>query len=157
MKKTSIFILLVTFLSSIFLVSFFGIKVVDDQFKSYIQSVEILTYSGRKPSSGEKFYIYEFDESKDRNYIVIDYKVVFEREEVSEAGLIEFEIISGNKTFKPEGSDEEIPYAEFYGQGNVLSFNHECAVTVRLKTTAKDGRGCYDDCQFICRKSEQIN
>lgn len=155
MKKTSIFLLLVTFLASIFLVSFFGAKVIDEQFKNYIRSVEILTYTGIKPSSGEKYYLTEFKENEE-NYVTIDYNVTFSREGVSEAGLIEFVILGEMKTFVIEETGEEKPYAEFISQ-SVLMFNHPCVATVRLRTTNDDGSGHYDDCQFICRANEQEN
>lgn len=151
MKKTSIFVVLITFLASIFLISFFGAKVIDEQFKAYVASVEITTFTGKKPSTGEKYYIFTFDEEAE-NFVSIDYEVKFTREGVSEEGLIEFAIISGNSTFEEEG--ETYDAVTLIGRGNVLLFNRPAAVTVELRSSAKDGRGCRDICQFICMPEE---
>ena len=151
MKKTSIFIILVTFLASIFLVSFFGAQVIDEQFKSYIRNVEITTFTAKKPSSGEKYYILTYEEGGD-NFVSIDYEVTFSREGVSEEGLIEFAIISGNSTFEQDG--ETYDKAVLQGRGNVLYFNAPCAVTVEIRSSSKDGSGCSDRCQYICMPEE---
>lgn len=150
MKKTSIFVVLITFLASIFLISFFGAKVIDEQFKTYVASLEITTFTGKKPSTGEKYYIFTFDEEAD-NYVSIDYEVEFTRKGVSEEGLIEFAIISGNSTFEEDG--ETYDAVTFYGQ-NVLVFYKPATVTVELRSSAKDGRGIRDVCQYICMPKE---
>lgn len=151
MKKTSIFVVLIAFLASIFLVAFFGAQVIDAQFKAYVRNVEITTFTAKKPTSGEKYYIFTFEEGED-NFVNIDYEVTFSREGVSEEGLIEFAIISGNSTFEEDG--ETYDKAVLKGRGNVLYFNAPAAVTVELRTTVEDGSGHRDTCQYICMPKE---
>ena len=164
MKKTSIFVVLIAFLASIFLVAFFGAQVIDAQFKAYVRSVEITTFTAKKPSSGEKYYTFMFEEGED-NFVNIDYEVTFSREGVSEEGLIEFVILSGNTTFEENGetyvirveleeNGETYDTAVLKGRGNVLYFNAPGAVIVELRTTVEDGSGHRDTCQYICMSKE---
>lgn len=143
MKKSSIFILVVTFLLSIFLVSFYGLQIRDEHMKRYFTKAEILDaqvieFEGEKL----KYIIYDFDKQKAPSSLYIEYSVT--PEDVTDSEGYEFIITSGNGTFIED--EIEYPFAEI--TKNRVTFYKACDITVMLRTT--DGSGLSDSVIIFC-------
>ncbi len=161
MKKSSIFILLVTFIASIFMISFYGAKIRNDQFKRYFDDVKILYFEQMKEDGSlEKIEIQEEQVGKktlrfaDINLNQHDglaqlyIKYTVSPEDVTDSEGYEFVIVSGNKTFDVEEHGETITYNYVDINKNEMTFRHECSIRLCLQTT--DGSGIKDYVQIIC-------
>ena len=147
MKKTSIFVIFVSFILSIFLISFYGLAIVDDHMKAYISSVEILSYDvSIYEKTNQKIKNVSLDEETGIAQIYIDYSVKSNNhEDASLYDYCEFTILSGNGEF--ELDNITYPYAEI--NKSRLTFYHQTAIKVMLSTT--DGSNKTDFCLFVCK------
>ena len=148
MKKSSVFILLLTFLLSIFLISFFGLQVRDEHMKRYFSkaefiNTEVMEFSGKQ----YKYLIHEFDPEHAPSVMYLEY--VVEPADVTDSDGYEFIIVGGNGTFID--NEEEYPYAEI--NKDRVTFYHECDITVMLRTT--DGSGLSDQVIIYCEKVDE--
>ena len=143
MKKSSVFILFLTFLLSIFLISFFGLQVRDEQMKRYFTRCEfvntqVMEFGGKEV----KYLVHEFDPENAPSLMYLDY--VVEPEDSTDSEGYEFVIVGGNGTFIED--EVEYPYAEI--NKDRVTFYHECDITVMLRTT--DGSGLSDQVIIYC-------
>ena len=147
MKKSSTFILILSFLLSIFMVSIFGLEIRDEHMKRYFKKVEIInTEVIESPDMGikEKLIYLQItpDDLPYSHYI--DYVVL--PEDVTDSDGYEFVITGGLYGDVVEYGGEEHEYAEM--TKNRVDFYHECDITVMLRTT--DGSGKQDSVIIIC-------
>lgn len=149
MKKSSLFIAIVSFLLSVLLVSMLGGAIKDDQFKVYISEVEILTYDivfEGEGGSKTKFKEVDFDEASGETKIAIDYRIAPE-EDATNSNAYEFAIVDGNEQFDiGDGYHTMKDCATL--EKNILTFYHPVSIKVMLRTT--DGSALSDFCTFIC-------
>lgn len=148
MKKSSIFILILTFLLSIFLISFYGLQVRDEHMKRYFTkaeftNTEVMEFGGQQ----YKYLVHQFDPENAPSVLYLEYIVT--PEDVTESEGYEFVIVGGNATFIDGG--EEYPYAEI--NKDRVTFYHECDITVMLRTT--DGSGLSDQVIIYCEVVDQ--
>ena len=152
MKKSSLFLLLVVFFISIFIVSSLGTKTNSDQMKHYFQSVKIINCEELDDGNGHilKYIEVDFDQQTGDPYVYIDYELNPDPSDVTEQDAYEFVFASEVPTFDYEDPiTHEIksqPYCSIYK--NVVTFYHECAITVTLQTT--DGSRLSDSVLIIC-------
>ena len=149
MKKSIIFIILVTFVVSIFILSSFGTSSDTSQLKHYFQSVEIINVEVIDIGTKKIKYVeVDFDEEFGETYYYIDYVINPDSTEVTEQDAFEFVITSDVPTFDYDDGHEIIqkPCATIYK--NVVTFYAECSVSVTLQTT--DGSRLSDSVTIIC-------
>lgn len=166
MKKSVIFLILVAFVMSIFLLSSYGTAAESSQLKTYFSSVSILTYDfGPEDGMSTKILYVDYIVVDSDPYIYLDYTTTPNQEDVSESDAVEF-VFPAN--FKEDESvdiesmsqEEYEAYVEekntFYANGvkkaylykNTVTFFGECVVNVMLRTT--DGSTLYDQVMIIC-------
>lgn len=147
MKKSTIFTILIGFVLSIFLITYFGLKVRTDQFKEYLNYVSINECEVIEEEEihyqlkYKEFTFVPDDETKNIYYMSATIKP---EKLADEPGRYEYVITSGNGTFEVDGITYN--YADVYK--NRITFNCPCAVTVTLRTL--DGSGLSDSALFIC-------
>lgn len=161
MKKSSIFILLVTFIVSIFMISFYGGSIRNDQFKRYFDDAEILYFEQmkedgtlqkidiREESIGKKtlrYSVIELNQYDGIAQVYIKYSVT--PEDVTDSDGYEFVITSGNGTFDVVEHGETITYNYVDINKNEMTFRHECSIRLCLRTT--DGSGIARYVTIIC-------
>ena len=152
MKKSSLFIAIVSFLLSIFLVSMLGGAIKDDQFKIYFSEVEILSYDiilEGEGGSKYKFKGVDFDESSGETKFAIDYRIA--PEEATNSTAYEFAIVDGNEKFDIGDGQHTMKDCATI-EKNILTFYHPVSIKVMLRTT--DGSALSDFCTFICTVPE---
>lgn len=154
MKKSSIFVLIVTFIISIFLINFYGLSVRTDHMKSYIKNVSMDSLT--LINTGESI---EFKTAGKIKYARVNFALAEEGSlsffiehtidpETAESDTYEFVILSGNEEFEVI-EDEEVRtyyYAEL--AKNKLVINHVCSLVIELR--ALDGSGRSDKVTIIC-------
>ena len=163
MKKSAIFIILVAFVISIFVLSSFGTTASTTQLKSYFTSVEILNCEPLKGTSMKAMYV-DFNAEEYQTSIYIEYKLTPDQDEVTETDAFEFvfpenlkdqEEISAmsdseKKQYEKERTilkDEDgVKKAEL--QKNVITFYDEWTATVMLRTL--DGSNLTDTVMIFC-------
>ena len=154
MKKSSLFVAIVGFLVSVFLISLFGGAVRDDQFKIYFENVSILTYDIILKGEGgteHKFKEVIFDEDLGETKIAIDYEI--KPESATNTSAYEFIIADGNEQFDiGDASHTMMDCATI--EKNILTFYHPVSIKVMLRTT--DGSALSDFCTFICKLADPI-
>lgn len=153
MKKSVIFIIIVTFILSIFAISFYGGAVRDDQFKEYYDhvlftDVESIEIPDLDPI---KMQIIEFKPDQDDNAVFLHIDAAPQKydSEGRACDAYEFIITDGNGKFYDEATKKEYDYAVI--ERNLLRFN--CACSVRVMVRATDGSGHSDYCTFSCLES----
>lgn len=163
MKKSSIFVLIIAFIVSIFIISNFGLSVRTDHMKSYIKSIAIthcLTFEGKRidyewmGSGANKRKIVRIDSSQQEGSfgLYINYDVTRGDEIDPILGQdFDFEIESGNESFIVIEDEKEVTYdyAEMLPNRNRLILNHIC--TIRLALKALDGSGKDDRLTIMYR------
>ena len=155
MRKTSIFIVLISFLISIFLITFYGLTVRDEHMKVYVTNAEILTCDNleqARKEGVEKRKRLSFDEETGSTQIFIDLNI--EPSATTESNAFELNFVT-NET-KQVGKSyinyiyvdgEKQPLAELLNSS--LTFYRRGAVKIRLHTT--DGSEIQDFCTFVCK------
>lgn len=152
MKKSILFVSIIMFLVSVFLISSFGGAIRDDQFKNYFTNVEILTYEeDTYEQIGIKIYRVMFDAEAGETKVSIDYKV--NPVDATDSSAYAFSIVDGNEQFDI-GDDEHTMKDCATLEKNILAFYHPVSVRVMLKTT--DGSDLSDFCTFICVNPEPV-
>ena len=163
MKKSSIFIIIVAFIVSIFIISNFGLSVRTDHMKSYINNIDIthcLLMDGKRVdyewlgSGANKRKVVRVDFSQQEGSIGLYINYNVERASNVESILGEdfvFEIESGNETFEVIENEEVVTYnyADMLPNRNKLTLNHICTIRIVLK--ALDGSGKDDRLTVMCR------
>lgn len=163
MKKSSIFVIIVAFIVSIFIISNFGLSVRTDHMKSYINNIDIthcLLVDGTRVDydwvgtgeSKRKVARVDFSQQEGSVGLYINYNVT--RSSDVEPILGEdfaFEIESGNDTFDVIVDEEVVTYnyAEILPNRNKLTLNHICTIRIALK--ALDSSGKEDRLTIVCR------
>lgn len=150
MKKSVIFIIIVTFILSIFAISFYGGAVRDDHFKEYYDyvlftDVESIELPDMDPI---KIQTINFKPDQDDNAIFLHVDAAPQKydSEGKACDAFEFIITDGNGKFHDEATGQDYDYAVI--ERNLLRFNCACSVTVMVRAT--DGSGHSDYCTFIC-------
>ena len=161
MKKSSIFLLLLALIASIFYVSFYGAQPRNDQFKTYLEYAEITGYTLRGGDEEIPVEIYTdedtgdvykeiylpFDQQDGLPYLYINYRVG--PETATEYDAFELKIISQ----VPQGIiDGELRDKVTLYQ-NVLTFYAPCWVRIVLHTT--DGTDLTDYVRIKCYEVEE--
>jgi len=156
MKKSSIFVIIVAFILSIFMISFYGSSVRTDHFTTYIRTLEIthLTII----NDGSRL---DYQMLGERKVARFDYAIggggsiglyIEHTVEPDSIGTdqYEFEIVDGNETFVV--MENEVPVEYHYAElmKNKLTINHACSIKVVLR--ALDGSGKEDSISIICRE-----
>lgn len=149
MKKSSIFILVITFIVSIFVISFFGLQVRDEHMKRYFTRAEFINTEVIDMPDGSKIkYVnVTINEEDGMGYFYITYGqyYIVAPEDSTDSDGYEFIITSEVPTFT-DSQGKEQAYAEIYKEK--VTFYHECAVNVMLRTT--DGSGLSDTLLIVC-------
>lgn len=134
MKKTSIFLIIISFILSVLLVTSFGGAISDEQFKIRLRVAEFTTfdYTIGEEGKGQKIKMLEFSDSDlEVGYMMFTLGAHFEPEATSEKDPYSYSITDGNGEFL--GNDNEMhPYAIL--QKSTLIIYHECVLRVMLKT-----------------------
>ena len=158
MKKASIFVIVVAFILSIFMISFYGLSVTTDHMKAYINSIEITHVTLVKDLKHVDYYWQgkdmtrrkqvRIDTSQQSNPfgLYIEYKT--SPEDVPSTDF-EFAIDSGNESYVviEDGQEVEYKYAEL--NRNLVTISHTCVI--RVSVSAKDGSGAGDSITLMCR------
>ena len=142
MKKSVMFLIGIIYLLSIFVVTFFGMKIAIDQFKVYMTEIEI-TNENMKVIDGEKYLIIKFDTVQGYTSLFIDYKTA--PNDASNPEKISFRI-SGNEYVDNEGV--KTIYATVTENGEV-TFTRPGQVTITVST--EDGSRLSDSVNILCR------
>lgn len=166
MKKSVIFLILVAFVMSIFILSSYGTAAETSQLKKYFTDVTILTYDfGPEDGQEIKLLYLDYVVEDSQPYVYLDYSTTPNQEDVTESDSVEF-VFPANFTesetvdIDSMSEEERKDYIEekntFYVKGvkkayiykNTVTFYGECAVMVMLRT--KDGSSLYDQVMIIC-------
>ena len=164
MKKSSIFVIIVAFILSIFMISFYGLAVRTDHFTTYIRNVEI-THCTVINDGSRLDYQWVGKEENRRKVARLDYAIgeggsiglylehTVEPETIK-SDQYEFEIVDGNETFVVIENEEPVEY--YYAEliRNKLTINHPCSIKIVLR--ALDGSGKEDSLTIICRDYSTI-
>ena len=142
MKKSVLFIIGVIYFISIFVVSFFGMSISIDQFKVYINKVEITNYQEIDPYYGKTTFL-EFDDLEGASFFV-EYKVG--PENATNKSALKFSLT--NNVFIDEFGNES-PIAQIDQKGE-LFFLRQGTVKVVLEST--DGLSKSDYMWVDCYK-----
>ena len=140
MRKSVLFLIGIIFIVSVVVVTFFGMKVTVDQFKVYINKVEITTYD--RIIRDRKYKTVELDETEGYTSLFIEYNLG--PDNATELDGIVF-TISGN-TYIDENGEEQIS-AEISPTGELV-FYRAARVTVTIRTT--DGSEISDSVLVSC-------
>lgn len=141
MKKTTIFIIAVVYLLSIYVVTLFGMKIKVDQFEILMEKIEITTYD-EIDIKGVKTKNIEFNETVEYTSFQLDY--TYSPTNATHSDKVKF-VISGNIK-KKDG--QEITIATVTDFGKVIFTNPG---TVTVKILVSDGSGVNDTIRVTCR------
>lgn len=140
MKKSTIFIIAVIYLLSIYVVTLFGMKIKVDQFEILMEKIEITTYD-EKDIKGIKTKNIVFDENVEYTSFQLDY--TYSPTNATHPDQVKF-IISGNIKKK---NGEEVTIASVTSFGKVIFTNPG---TVTVKILVSDGSGVNDTIRISC-------
>ncbi len=156
MKKSSIFLLLIALIASIFYISFYGSQPRNDQMKSYLTEAKITGYSLRGASDETPVEVYTddytgetykeiylpFDKQNGLPYLYIMYSV--SPKEATEADAFELKIVSEvpQEIIDGELRDKATLYK------NVVTFYGPCWIRIVLHTL--DGSDLFDEVKIKC-------
>ncbi len=141
MKKTSIFIILITFVLSIFLISFYGLAIRDEHMKVYVNKAEILTCDNlqkAREEGAEKRKRLQFDEETGVTQIYIEVNI--EPKVTTETNC--YELVFFSNTTETDGNNQ-FNYVTVDGEKQLLAemlngsltFYRPGSVKIRLHTT----------------------
>lgn len=161
MKKTSIFLLLVMLIASVFFISFYAVQPRSDQFKSYLTYAEITGYTLRGNNEEIPVEVYYDDESKktykeiylpfDQQdglpYLYISYNVG--PKEATNADAFELKITSQVPQALIDGEMRDLVTLDH----NIVTFYGPCWVRVVLHTI--DGSELTDNVRIKCYAVEE--
>ena len=156
MKKSSIFLLLLALIASIFYISFYGAQPRNDQFKSYLEYAEITGYTlrGSDEELPVEVYVDEdtgktykeiylpFDQQDGLPYLYISYRVG--PKEASEADAFEIKITSAVPQKEIDGEMRDLATLDH----NIVTFYGPCWIRVVLHTI--DGSELSDNVRIKC-------
>ena len=141
MKKSVLFLILVIYLVSIVVVTFFGMKARMDQFQIYMNDIEITSYDQKV--GNDKYLTVQFNETEGYASLFIEYK--YAPDSASFPEKIKF-TLSNNTYIDDDGNTQ---YYATISQMGELTFFKRKAVKVTLTTT--DGSKISDSVTVICR------
>ncbi len=141
MKKSVLFLILVIYLISIVVVTFFGMKARMDQFQIYMNRIEITSFDQKV--GNDKYLIVKYDETEGYTSVFIEYE--YGPTEATFPEKIKFTL--SNNTYVDE--DGNTQYYATISQMGELTFFKKKAVKVTLTTT--DGSKLSDTVTVICR------
>jgi len=138
MKKSSVLILIVTFILSIFLITFYGGASSDEHMKVYFNTVEILDYRPLPNGDGTytKLIMVDFDTTESVGYTYINYRI--SPEDATESTAYKFKAVDG---------DVDLVTIN----GNRVEFSAPGSAIIWLMTT--DNSNLHDSCLVICREN----
>ena len=145
MKKSTIFIIAVIYLLSIYVVTLFGMKIKVDQFEIPVQKIEITTYDTIDYDNVKRKSLVWNDNTE--NTFFIDYS--YSPKNATHSDKIKFSITCENETVNVDGEEKQIPIAEITQFGQIV-FNFQGFAEVRIFVA--DGSGCNDILRVTCRK-----
>lgn len=161
MKKSSIFLLLIALIASIFYVSFYGAQARNDQFKSYLTYAEITGYTLRGSDEELPVEIYTdddthktykeiylpFDQQDGLPYLYISYNVG--PKEATNADAFELKITSQVPQALIDGEMRDLATLDH----NIVTFYGPCWIRVVLHTI--DGSELSDNVRIKCYAVEE--
>lgn len=164
MKKSSIFVIIVAFVLSIFMINFYGLSVRTDHFTTYIRNVEI-THCTVINNNSRLDFQYVGKEENRRKVARLDFSIgqggsvglylehTVEPDDIG-SDQYEFEIVDGNETFVVTEGDQQVEY--YYAEliRNKLTINHVGSFKIKLR--ALDGSGQEDSITIIARDYSAI-
>lgn len=142
MRKSVLFLIGIVFIVSIVVVTFFGMKISFDQFKIYINEIEITNFD--REIRGNKYKTVYFNETEGFTTIFIEYKIG--PVDASDPDAISFTL--SNHTYEDENGETQY-YAEISSSGELVFYKPK-AVTVTV--TATDGSGEFDTMLVTCKQ-----
>ena len=156
MKKSSILLLLLALIASVFYVSFYGAQARNDQFKSYLEYAEITSYTLRGSDEELPVSVYvdedtgksykeiylPFDQQDGLPYLYINYRVG--PKEASEADAFEIKITSQVPQKEIDGEMRDLATLDH----NIVTFYGPCWIRVMLHTI--DGSEITDNVRIKC-------
>lgn len=141
MRKSVLFLIGIVFVISIVVVTFFGMKISFDQFKIYINEIEITNYD--REIRGNKYKTVYYNQTEGYTTLFIEYKIG--PENASDPDAISFTLT--NNTYEDENGETQY-YAEISSSGELVFYKPK-AVTVTI--TATDGSGKSDTMVVTCK------
>ncbi|MCD8200654.1 MAG: hypothetical protein LUD47_01095 [Clostridia bacterium] len=138
MKKTSVFLIIVAFIISVVVITFFGKTIAFGQFQVYIESITITN----ERSNNRNMIFIDFDESKDAPSIFLECRVLPENATYKEKYKY---YITGNTYEDDEGNTHV--FADVNSNGEVY-FLEKGMVEVYVVTT--DGSALSDSVIIMC-------
>ncbi len=141
MRKSVLFFILVIYLISIVVVTFFGMKARMDQFQVYMNRIEITSFDQKV--GNDKYLIVKYNETEGYTSLFIEYE--YGPNEATFPEKIKF-TLSNNTYVDEEGNTQ---YYATISQMGELTFFKKKAVKVTLTTT--DGSKLFDTVTVICR------
>lgn len=129
MKKTIIFLLIAIYAISIVVVTFFGMSIRMDQFKIYMDKIEITTYDTiRRDGIKQKNVV--FDETfLSEGYVSLFIDYITGPENASNPEKVEFVLVGD--TYEEDGETKY--YAKIYPTGELVLYK-PCNITVTVRT-----------------------
>lgn len=141
MKKSVILLIAVLYVVSIVVVTFFGMQISMDQFKVYMNKVEITNYT--RIVGGKKYLDIAFDDTEGYVSVFVEYETG--PDNATEPSKISF-LLSGNIFVEDDGTQTQV--AEVTKNGEVV-FSRRKTVLVTIFTT--DGSQISDSMYIRCK------
>ncbi len=141
MRKSVLFLILVIYLISVVVVTFFGMKARMDQFQIYMNRIEITSFDQKV--GDDKYLIVKYNETEGYTSLFIEYE--YGPTEATFPEKIKF-TLSNNTYVDDDGNTQ---YYATISQMGELTFFKKKAVKVTLTTT--DGSKLSDTVTVICR------
>lgn len=141
MRKSVLFLILVIYLISVVVVTFFGMKARMDQFQIYMNRIEITSFDQKV--GDDKYLIVKYNETEGYTSLFIEYE--YGPTEATFPEKIKF-TLSNNTYVDDDGNTQ---YYATISQMGELTFFKKKAVKVTL--TTMDGSKLSDTVTVICR------
>ena len=155
MKKPVLFVIAIVFALSIVVINFFGLALRNDQFKNYVQKVEIESELIEKDLLPEKWILFKMKEGELTDTFMLDYKCYpFSADNTN----VRYTVVDANtgKVCKPD-TDETGHYTVnntviVNVNGEVVIFENAKGHTYRITVTTVDGSNVSDSVNLYVQK-----
>ena len=145
MKKTTIFIIAVVYLLSIYVVTLFGMKIKVDQFEIYVEKIEITTYDTIDIDNVKRKSLVWNDNTE--NTFFVDYS--YSPKNATQSDKVKFSIVCDKETAIIDGEEKQVPIAMITDFGKVV-FNYPGLATITVFVPG--GFRASDTLRVSCRK-----
>lgn len=158
-KKPVLFVIAIVFALSVVVINFFGLALRNDQFKNYVQKVEIESELIEKFPDGQggekKWIIFKMKEGELTDTFMLDYKCYpFNADDTN----VRYTVVDANsgKVCKPD-TDEDGRYTVnntviINPNGEVVIFKNAIGHTYRITVTTVDGSNVSDNVNLFVQK-----